>query len=301
MSWDVYTVYSVAWAIIGLSIFWWLHHRLKLKQKALVQHIEDRKRFDAINTESPIDNATGEARERGLESVATRFSVMRRLLIPLLALLVVVALVVPLLGRVSATFLSLLVAAGAVLIGIAAKPLLENLFAGIVMSFSQPIRIGDTVRVDDHFGTIEDISITHTTIKIWDWRRYMVPNRCMMEKEFINYSINDKYQWAHVEFWIAPDTDLDQVRDIAVAAPSTSKHFADYEEPTFWIMEMAKEGVRCWIAAWADTPSAAWQLTHDIRAEISRRFQAAGIKTHSYRHEVDSPFALIARGQEERR
>jgi small-conductance mechanosensitive channel len=182
---------------------------------------------------------------------------------------------------------SLLVAVAAVVTGIAARPVLENLIAGVIISFAQPIRIGDTVLIDGYFGTIENISLTHTTLKVWDWRRYMVPNHHMLGKEFVNYSIVDRYQWAYVEFWVAPQTDLDAVRDIATKAARSSRHFADYEEPRFWVMEMGKEGVRCWIAAWANTPSAAWQLGHDIRTELARRFAEAAIRTHSYQHHWD--------------
>ncbi len=294
MDWEHYAIYSGVIVSGGVAITWWLTHRIRVTQRKLTRNIESVKRFEAVSTNSPVDDPTAMARERGLESIATRFTLVRRIFLPAVLLFTLALLVLPLLESVNAVYISLLVAVVAVVVSIAARPLLENLFAGIVLSFSQPVRIGDTVKVDEHYGTVEDISITHVTIKIWDWRRYMVPHSLMLNREFINYSLVDRYQWAHVEFWVAPESDLDQVRAIAEAAPKDSSHFAGHEDPRFWVMEMGKEGIRCWVAAWANTPFAAWQLKHDTHMELIRRFRDAGIRTHVHRVEWQSdggPFA----------
>lgn len=285
MSWVSYVVFAGVVVGGGGVFLWWVHRRIEFAEQRRAVRIKQVKRFDAIQTISPIENYDKKARRRGLESVETRFNLMRRLFIPLLSAALLAILALPLLSGAPSTILSFSVGAAAVLVGIAARPFLENLIAGVIISFSQPIRIGDTVLVDGHFGTIETVSMTHTTLKIWDWRRYIVPNHQLLTKELVNYSIIDKYQWAHVEFWVDPGADLDEVRDIAMNAARASRHFADYEDPRFWVMEMGKEGMRCWLAAWADTPSDAWQLTHDIRTELAGGFQRKRIKTHRFQHQ----------------
>lgn len=292
MSVSSYIIYATVTLALGGGTLWWLISRLQRAESQRRERLERLKRFDAIRTASPLDDPTGEAREIAIESVVSRFTILRRLIVPSLCLLIALLLIAPFLEAAPATLVSLIVAVVGVVVGIAAKPALENLFAGVVISFSRPIRIGDTVRIDDLFGTVEDISITHTTIKIWDWRRYMIPNSRMVAKEFINYSIVDRYQWVYVEFWVSHEADITRVREIAIAAASQSPCFANYEPPRFWVMELAKEGLRCWVAAWADTPSAGWQLAHDTRTELVQRFQAEGIRTHSYRHELTSGESL---------
>lgn len=279
-----YGLYALIIIVGGGLLLWWLNRQIKKTQQRLTHRVEKLKRFDAIRTESPVDDPNAEARERGLENLATRFSMLRRLLLPGVSVVLLVALVLPLISGIPATFLSLLVAVVGVVAGIAAKPIMENLMAGVVLSLAHPIRIGDTVMIDQLFGTVEKIGITHTVIKVWDWRRYMVPNSQMIGKEFVNYSIIDRYQWAYVEFWVSPEADINRVRDLALESPKNSKHYAPYEDPRFWIMEMGKEGIRCWAAAWADTPYAAWQLTHDMRTSLITQFAQEGIRTHGYRH-----------------
>jgi small-conductance mechanosensitive channel len=116
----------------------------------------------------------------------------------------------------------------------------------------------------------------------------MIPNSQMISKQFVNYSIIDRYQWKWVEFWVAPDADLKIVEEVAIRAAKVSAAYAAYEEPRFWVMETGKEGVRCWVAAWADTPSAAWQLSHDTRTALLTELRERGIRTHVHRLEMES-------------
>jgi len=249
-----------------------------------VRAMQARLRFEAVRTHTPIDDPNSVAMERGIESIHRRFSIFRALLIPLIVALTALLSAPVFLTEASATTASLIGAVVAVVLGLALRPFLENAIAGLVISFSQLVRIGDTVFIDEWFGTIEDINATHTTIKVWDWRRYLVPNNRMLQSAFLNYSLHDTYQWANVEFWVAPDADLKVVREVAVRAPLDSRFFANYEDPEFWVMRMEKDAICCWIAAWADTPSAAWALKNDVRTRIVSELRSRGIGLSLTRH-----------------
>jgi len=85
---------------------------------------------------------------------------------------------------------SLFASAGAagLIVGFAARPLLSNLIAGIQLAITQPIRINDAVIVEGEWGWIEEITSTYVVIKIWDWRRLIVPLSYFMEKPFQNWT-----------------------------------------------------------------------------------------------------------------
>jgi small-conductance mechanosensitive channel len=86
--------------------------------------------------------------------------------------------------------MSLLASAGVagVALGFAAQKSLGALLAGIQISVSQPIRIGDAVNMQGEFGTIEDIGLTFVTLKLWDERRMIVPTPRFLEQPFLNMS-----------------------------------------------------------------------------------------------------------------
>ena len=75
-----------------------------------------------------------------------------------------------------------------IVVGFAARPLLSSLIAGMQIAMTQPIRIDDAVAVENEWGWIEEITATYVVIKLWDWRRMIVPLSYFMEKPFQNWT-----------------------------------------------------------------------------------------------------------------
>jgi small-conductance mechanosensitive channel len=72
--------------------------------------------------------------------------------------------------------------------GLAARPVLSNLFAGIQIAMTQPIRLEDAVIVENEWGWIEEITGTYVVVRLWDWRRMIVPLSYFIEKPFQNWT-----------------------------------------------------------------------------------------------------------------
>jgi small-conductance mechanosensitive channel len=85
---------------------------------------------------------------------------------------------------------SLFASAGAagIIVGLAARPLLSNLIAGMQIALTQPIRIEDAVIIENEWGWVEDIASTYVVIRLWDWRRMVVPLSYFIEKPFQNWT-----------------------------------------------------------------------------------------------------------------
>ena len=85
---------------------------------------------------------------------------------------------------------SLFASAGAagLIVGLAARPLLSNLIAGVQIAITQPIRIEDAVIVENEWGWVEDIASTYVVIRLWDWRRMVVPLSYFIERPFQNWT-----------------------------------------------------------------------------------------------------------------
>ena len=66
--------------------------------------------------------------------------------------------------------------------------MLTNLIAGVQLAMTQPIRIDDAVIVENEWGTIEEITSTYVVVRLWDWRRMIVPLSYFIEKPFQNWT-----------------------------------------------------------------------------------------------------------------
>lgn len=123
------------------------------------------------------------------KSIITQFQLLKRVII--------IGIVVFAAGTVLMTFdrirqlgTAILASAGIVgiIVGVAAQRSVANLLAGIQIALTGPIRIGDTVIVEGEFGTVEEITLTHVVVKIWDNRRMVLPIVYFIEKPFQNWS-----------------------------------------------------------------------------------------------------------------
>jgi small-conductance mechanosensitive channel len=85
---------------------------------------------------------------------------------------------------------SLLASAGAagLVAGLALQPLLKNIFAGIQLAVTQPIRIDDALLVEGEWGNVEEITSTYVVVRLWDWRRLILPLSYFIEKPFQNWT-----------------------------------------------------------------------------------------------------------------
>ncbi|WP_321400675.1 mechanosensitive ion channel domain-containing protein [Maridesulfovibrio sp.] len=278
-------IYVATITALATIIYIWISYRVTSFRKSRVDRIEKLIKKDPETTAAiPTDVLTAkeerQERREMVKGVKTRFTVIRRTLILFIVLVWALAMILPFMGRLPSTMISIIVAVSTAVVGIAARPVVENMISGIVISFSKQLRVGDTLVVDGQYGTVEDISITHTKIKTWDWKRYVIPNSRMLNKEFVNLTLNDSLQWAYIEFSVSYETDIDMVREIAMEVAAQSEHHNEQEVPQFWIRSMDKERVVCWIAAWADSPAEAWNLKSDVSMRLIRAFREKEIATH---------------------
>jgi small-conductance mechanosensitive channel len=88
---------------------------------------------------------------------------------------------------------SLLASAGAagIIAGLALQPLLKNVFAGIQLAVTQPIRIDDALLVEGEWGNVEEITSTYVVMRLWDWRRMILPLSYFIEHPFQNWTRED--------------------------------------------------------------------------------------------------------------
>ncbi|WP_225412610.1 mechanosensitive ion channel family protein [Stigmatella hybrida] len=165
----------VARSIVIIALAWFLMSFLRLAARFVEQK---------VSSSSAAGAEVG--RIRGLR---TQLVVMRHI-IEVAVVLVAASLLLLQFEAVRNVGVSLLASAGlaGLVIGLAAQKSISTLLAGIQLSITQPIRIGDTVIVEGEWGWVEEITLTYVVVKVWDLRRLVVPMTHFLEKPFQNWS-----------------------------------------------------------------------------------------------------------------
>ncbi|MDE1976359.1 MAG: mechanosensitive ion channel [Elusimicrobia bacterium] len=109
---------------------------------------------------------------------------------------------------------SVLASAGlaGLVLGMAAKPTLSNLIAGIQIALTQPIRIGDAVFIYDEWGWIEEIGTTYVVVRVWDLRRVVVPLSYIIENPFQNWTKTTANLLGYVYLYVDYTVPVDEIR-----------------------------------------------------------------------------------------
>lgn len=77
---------------------------------------------------------------------------------------------------------------GGLAFALAAQDTIANLFGSIVVAIDQPFKIGETVKIGAHTGTVEDIGLRSTKIRLVDKSLVVMPNKLVSSEAVVNLS-----------------------------------------------------------------------------------------------------------------
>jgi small-conductance mechanosensitive channel len=100
--------------------------------------------------------------------------------------------------------------------GLAARPLLSNLFAGIQIAVTQPIRIDDGLTVEGEFGRVEEITSTYVVLRLPDLRRLIVPLAYFIERPFQNWTRESAGLIGSVTIYVDYTAPVERIRAKAI-------------------------------------------------------------------------------------
>lgn len=110
---------------------------------------------------------------------------------------------------------SLLASAGVagIIVGFAAQRSFGQIFSGIQIAFTQPVRLDDVVVIEGEWGRIEEINITYAVVKIWDERRLIVPIDYFLNNPIQNWTRATSDILGTVFLYVSYDLPLEPLRE----------------------------------------------------------------------------------------
>ena len=98
-------------------------------------------------------------------------------------------------------------------VGLAARPVLGNLIAGVQIAVTQPIRLEDAVIVENEFGWIEEIASSYVVVRVWDQRRLIIPLSYFIEKPFQNWTRQNPQLLGTVDLHLDYAAPVERIRE----------------------------------------------------------------------------------------
>ncbi len=162
-------------------------------------------------------------------------------------------------------------------IGFAAQTTMANLVSGVIITFAQPIRLGDNIDVDGEYGAVESIGLFYTYIRTWDNRRLVIPNKLLSDRTIRNYTLIDPRMPALVTLRLGYGADIESVRSLLLTEARGHRSFLSDPEPAVQVIDADEMGVSVRLAAWAPTQADAWTLAVEVRESAVGKLAAMAI------------------------
>jgi len=152
-------------------------------------------------------------------------------------------------------------------VGIAAKPILGNLLAGLQIALTQPIRLDDVVIVEGEWGRIEEIGRTFVVVAIWDQRRLIVPLQYFIEKPFQNWTLSSSQILGTAFLWVDYGAPLEalraELRRVCEASAEWDRRLALIQ-----VTETSERAMQLRVLVSAADASRAWDLRCAVREAL---------------------------------
>ena len=176
------------------------------------------------------------------------------------------------LGLVGTLFLVVII--GLVL---AAKPLLQDLGAGLILQMRHPFSVGDQVSVDGHEGAVAEVSARTLRINTVDGRRIHLPNRSVLDGAIVNLTVGGRRMNTFVA-GVDYATDLDRAREVVVEALRGADGVLADPVPEAFVEEFDDSTINIACRFWhLPRIENEWAARDEAMRAVKRAFDANGI------------------------
>ena len=170
-----------------------------------------------------------------------------------------------------------LVAALGVGIGFGLQEVVANFICGLIILFERPISVGDIITVGDQDGVVTKIRIRATTIRDWDNKELLIPNKEIITGRLLNWSLTDTRLRVTVPVGVAYGSDAALALKILAETVADDERVLADPAPSIIFSDFGESSLNMICRFYIDNVSNMWPVKTALQLEIYRRFEEAGI------------------------
>ena len=149
------------------------------------------------------------------------------------------------------TVTSLLAGAGIIglALGFAFQDIAANFISGFLLSMRHPFGIGDIIKSNDYFGTVQKLTLRNTILKTPQGQIVYIPNKVVYENPFTNYTKNHERR-IDLECGVSYGDDLEKVKKVALDAVSAIENRDKHRDVEFYFQEFGSSSINFVVRFW---------------------------------------------------
>ena len=165
-----------------------------------------------------------------------------------------------------------------VAIGFAFQDILKNFFAGILLLWQKPFRVGDEIKTGDYEGTVEEINIRATILRMYSGEAVVLPNGKIYAEPIIVLTSNKKRR-VHLSLKLDGSLDFDVARSLILNVLTNTAGVLQTPAPQVYLGSPDSASSQTEIYFWsAPQHNAILEIQDKVSSEIRRKLHGAKTK-----------------------
>ncbi len=169
-------------------------------------------------------------------------------------------------------------AAVTLVVGLALRDLLTNLFSGITLNMERPFRSGDWVMAGSQIGEVVNTTWRATRIKTLDGDFVIIPNSTISKEQIINYHAPSKLHARHLKVGVNYQVPPNKVKDVMAKAALETDGVLKKHAPVVWLRDFGDFSITYEIKFWIDNYKRYNDIEDEVQTRIWYSFRRNGIQ-----------------------
>ena len=193
------------------------------------------------------------------------------------AIVIVATLLV--LGQLGASWSQMGWAAAALGVGIGfgLQEIVANFISGLILLAERPVRVGDLITVGDASGKVERIRIRATTIRDFEQKELLIPNKELITGRLLNWTLSDARTRILIQVGIAYGSNVDRAMEILLELARNDERVLKEPAPGVVFDDFGDNSLILALRVFVGTLDVRLPVMTDMRRNIHRRFAEEGI------------------------
>lgn len=175
---------------------------------------------------------------------------------------------------VDMTKFTILAGAFSVGIGFGLQNVVNNFVSGLIVLFERPVKVGDTIQIDDITGRVERIGIRASIVHATTGAEVIIPNGKLIADKLINWTLSDRLRQITVPVVTKPDADPAHIKHTATNIAREHEKVLDHPAPEALFIRRAIDAFEFELRVWTDAPDRWLQIRSELMSSIDHSLRA---------------------------
>ncbi len=208
------------------------------------------------------------------EDVYPRFSLERGIPYAISTMLRYIILLLGFLFAVAAvgfdlTKFTILAGAFGVGIGFGLQNIINNFVSGIILLFERPVKVGDSVQINDATGIVRRIGIRASLVQTWDDAEIIVPNSKLISESVTNWTFSSLQRGIEIPIGVDYGTDPRFIIELLEKAVAKHPLVAETPPPKVLFVEFGADSLNFKVRAWTQHGDQAVSIRSDLAVAVN--------------------------------